>query len=210
VKSEDGNVIFKHKRGSAIMATAEDDKPVFEEEEATPPPPPPTAAPKSASTRDACAGCALRDAEREVWCRVCGAVSEVGGSGSGSNGSGGGGGDDDVPGGRARKGKVLRAGLEDEPWYFGNLDRKGLGDMLSDAPVGSFGIRISSQAGELLRLCVFSLALLERRQYPCCVIRLKLAKQALSGAVRAMRELTIRMQSPPPPPSPHTHTHTHT
>lgn len=90
------------------MADTEEDKPVFQEEEAMSPPVPAASA-KAAAGRGACAGCALRDAQREVWCRICGAVADSADSAGGGADEGG-----DT---RARKGSVLRAGLEDEPWY---------------------------------------------------------------------------------------------
>eukprot|EP00041_Stephanoeca_diplocostata_P015253 m.290753 g.290753 ORF g.290753 m.290753 type:complete len:699 (+) comp19976_c0_seq20:1441-3537(+) len=37
--------------------------------------------------------------------------------------------------------------LEDEPWYFGALSRDAMSAILKDSPVGSFGVRVSSQPG---------------------------------------------------------------
>lgn len=37
--------------------------------------------------------------------------------------------------------------LEDEPWYFGALSRDAMSAILKESPVGSFGVRVSSQPG---------------------------------------------------------------
>jgi hypothetical protein len=133
---KEGKTLFRLKQGSMRLRKTAEDKAVFQEVGRAPARSPRQAAlAAAAAAASSCAGCTERDDLGEVYCRVCGKVNEDAGDDF-----------EEVPSGRLRL-PSMRAGLEDEPWYFGTLTRQQLNDMLEDSPVGSFGVRTSSQAG---------------------------------------------------------------
>lgn len=137
---KEGKTLFRLKQGSMRLRKTEHDKAVFRDEAPKAAPSPrQAAAAAAAKAKSGCDGCRLRDESGEVYCRICGKVTETDG------------GDEfdefELQGTPRARLPSMRVGLEDEPWYFGTLTRSQLNDMLVEAPVGSFGVRVSSQPG---------------------------------------------------------------